>query len=57
MCLSACSYNPPEGWTKKHHTYEEVLEFAKTIATTVEAGLGGYQIQKRARQKLLKKLY
>ncbi len=29
--LSACMYNPPEGWTKKHHTYEEVLEFAKSI--------------------------
>ena len=34
-----------------------VLEFAKTIATTVEAGLGGNQMQKRARQKILKKLY
>lgn len=31
LCLSACSYHPPEGWTKKHHTYEEVLVFAKSI--------------------------
>ena len=31
LCLSACTYNPPEGWTKKHHTYEEVLAFAKSI--------------------------
>lgn len=31
LCLSACTYNPPEGWTKKHHTYEEVLTFAKSI--------------------------
>lgn len=31
LCLSACSYNPPEGYTKEHHTYEEILEFAKTI--------------------------
>ena len=25
LCLSSCSYNPPEGYTKKHHTYEEIL--------------------------------
>ena len=31
ICLSACSYNPPEGYTEEHHTYEEILEFAKTI--------------------------
>lgn len=31
LCLSACTYNPPEGWTKKHHTYEEMLAFAKSI--------------------------
>ena len=31
MCLSSCTYNPPEGWTKKHHKYEEVLSFAKSI--------------------------
>lgn len=31
LCLSACTYNPPEGWTKKHHTYEEILAFAKSI--------------------------
>lgn len=31
LCLSACSYNPPEGYTEQHHTYEEVLAFAKTI--------------------------
>lgn len=31
FCLSACAYYPPEGWTKKHHTYEEVLAFAKAI--------------------------
>jgi len=39
ICLTACSYNPPEGWTKKHHNYEEVLEFAKSIdpnATVIE---------------------
>ena len=31
ICLSACSYNPPEGYTEEHHKYEEILEFAKTI--------------------------
>ena len=31
ISLSSCSYNPPEGWTKKHHTYEEILEFARSI--------------------------
>lgn len=31
LCLSACYYNPPEGWTKNHHTYDEVLAFARTI--------------------------
>ena len=31
LCLSGCTYNPPDGWTKKHHTYEEVLKFAKAI--------------------------
>ena len=31
FCLSGCSYNPPEGWTETHHTYQEVLAFAKAI--------------------------
>ncbi len=31
LCLSGCTYDPPDGWTKKHHTYEEVLTFAKAI--------------------------
>ena len=31
ICLSACSYNPPDGYTEEHHTYEEILAFAKTI--------------------------
>ena len=29
-CLS-CTYNPPEGYTEKPHTYEEILEFARSI--------------------------
>lgn len=33
LCLSSCWYSPPEGWTKQHHTYEEVLEFAESIDT------------------------
>lgn len=31
LCLSACSYNPPEGWTERHHSYDEILTFAKSI--------------------------
>lgn len=31
MFITSCSYNPPAGATEKHHTYEEVLEYAKTI--------------------------
>ena len=31
FCLNACTYNPPEGYTKKHHTYEEILAFARSI--------------------------
>ncbi|MBQ8404152.1 MAG: hypothetical protein IJX55_06995 [Clostridia bacterium] len=28
---SAFIYNPPEGYTKEHHTYEEILAYAKEI--------------------------
>ena len=31
LSTTACSYHPPEGWSRKHHTYEEVLAFAKSI--------------------------
>ena len=31
LCLNGCTYNPPEGYTQKHHTYEEILAFAKSI--------------------------
>lgn len=31
MFITSCSYNPPVGATEKHHTYEEVLEYAKRI--------------------------
>ena len=29
--LSGCGYKPPEGYTKKNHTYEELVVFAKSI--------------------------
>ena len=35
FCLNACTYNPPEGYTKKHHTYEEILAFARSIDPNV----------------------
>lgn len=31
LCLPACTYSPPEGYTKEHHTYEEILEFARSL--------------------------
>ena len=31
LTLSGCTYHPPEGYTEKHHTYEEVLAYAKTL--------------------------
>ncbi len=31
LVLTACSYNPPEGFTKEHHTYDEILAFAKSL--------------------------
>lgn len=31
LCLTACTYNPPEGYTKEHHTYEEILAFAQSV--------------------------
>ena len=29
--LSGCKYEPPEGYTKNHHTYNDLLEYAKSI--------------------------
>ena len=31
IALFPGSYHPPEGYTKEHHTYEEILEFAKKL--------------------------
>lgn len=31
LYLTACTYNPPKGYTEEHHTYEEILAFAKSI--------------------------
>lgn len=31
LLLSACRYDPPEGYTKKHHTYDELVEYAQSI--------------------------
>lgn len=28
---TSCGYNPPEGYTEKHHTRDEILEFARSI--------------------------
>jgi len=31
VCLSGCVYNPPEGYTENHHTYEAISAFASSI--------------------------
>ena len=31
LSFSACSYNPPEGYSKSKHEYEEILKYAKEI--------------------------
>lgn len=31
LALSACRYEPKEGYTKKHHTYDELVEYAQSI--------------------------
>jgi len=49
--LTSCTYDPPEGYTEEHHTYNEILAFAKSldpnavvsetyIDTTIEDGWG-----------------
>ena len=29
--LLSCTYDPPEGYTQEHHTYDEILAFAKSL--------------------------
>ena len=31
VLMTGCAYHPPEGYTKKHHTYDEMVEYAKSI--------------------------
>ena len=31
LSFSACSYNPPEGYSKSKHEYEDILKYAKEI--------------------------
>ena len=31
LCLTSCTYNYPKGWTQNHHTYMEILQFAKSM--------------------------
>ncbi len=31
LSFSSCSYNPPEGYSKSIHSYEEILKYAKGI--------------------------
>lgn len=31
ILIQACKYNSPEGFTEQHHTYEEIVAFAKSI--------------------------
>ena len=36
---TGCHYSPPEGWTKKPHTYEEALAYAKSIDPEAEVSI------------------
>lgn len=31
LSIFSCVYNPPEGYTEEHHTYEEIFAFAKSL--------------------------
>lgn len=31
LFISGCYFDPPEGWTKRHHTYEDALAYAKSL--------------------------
>lgn len=31
FCISGCTFDPPEGWTKNHHSHKDVLEYAKSL--------------------------
>ena len=31
FCTTSCTYNPPEGATRKHHSYAEILKYAQEI--------------------------
>lgn len=31
ILISGCTWNPPEGYTEKHHSYEELVEYARSI--------------------------
>ena len=31
LCGTSCTYNPPEGATRKHHSYAEILKYAQEI--------------------------
>lgn len=33
---TGCTYYPPEGYTEKHHTFDEVLAFAKSLDPNAE---------------------
>ncbi len=33
---TGCTYHPPEGYTEKHHTYDEIVAFAKSIDPNAE---------------------
>ena len=35
LSATSCTYNPPYGYTEKHHSYEEILEFARSIDPNV----------------------
>ena len=37
-CFSGCTYNPPAGYTKEHHSREELATYARTIDPDATVG-------------------
>lgn len=38
ILFDSCIYNPPEGYSKNHHSYNEIVEFARSIDPEAEVG-------------------
>ncbi len=53
LLLSGCDYDPPEGYTQKHHTYEELAEYAKNIDAEAKVVDSPTDIEENNREYLI----